>query len=213
MFRMPTQNRSKKIKAILFDLGKVILDFDFNPAFRKLSKATGLTSQEIRGHFSRSGLEVLYDGGKISSRRFYHEVKKTLKHPLSYGAFKKVWNNIFTPKVRMMALVRELSRRYRLVLISNTNAMHYGHVRRKYPVFRLFDRHILSFREKVRKPDERIYRRAIAACQAGPDEIFYIDDREDLTTAADALGLRTFTFKNNPDALVKRLKSEGILPQ
>ena len=210
---MPRKNKKKKIKAVLFDLGKVILDFDFDPAFRKLSNATGLTPEEIRGHFSRSGLEVLYDGGKISSLRFCREVKKTLRHPLSYAEFKKVWNNIFTPKVRMMALVKQLSRRTRLVLISNTNAMHYDHVRRKYPIFSLFDRHILSFKEKVRKPDERIYRRAIAACKADADEIFYIDDRKDLTTAADALGLRTFTFKNNPDALVKRLEKEGILPR
>jgi putative hydrolase of the HAD superfamily len=202
---------AQKTKAVLFDLGKVILDFDFDPAFRKLSKVTGLAPDAIRAHFTRSGLEVLYDGGKISSAHFYREVKRALKHPLSYAEFKKVWNHIFTPKLRMMALVRELSRCYRLVLISNTNAMHYEHVRRRYSIFRLFDRHILSFREKVRKPDERIYRRAIAACKARPDEIFYIDDREDLTTAADALGLRTFTFKNNPEALVKRLKKEGIL--
>ena len=201
----------KKIKAILFDLGKVVLDFNFEPAFHRLARFTPLSAGEIEEYFWRSGLEVLYDGGKISSLEFYKEVKRVLRHRLSYERFKRIWNEIFTPKKEIVSLIRRLGSRYRLVLISNTNAMHYAYIRKKYPILNRFDRSILSFKEKTRKPDERIYKAAAKACQAKPDEIFYIDDRDDLTQPAKALGFHVFTYKNNPAQLTREMRALNIL--
>ena len=211
MSRMKKIKPHKKIKAVLFDMGKVILDFDFKPAFHRLARSTPLGAQAVEDYFWRSGLEVLYDGGQISSFEFYKEVKRVLKHTLSYGQFKSIWNNVFTQNKEVVLLIRRLSRDTRLVLISNTNAMHYEYVRKKYPVLDHFDSAVLSFKEKTRKPDERIYRTAAKACRAKTREIFYIDDRKDLTEAANALGFRTFTFKNNPKDLIKKMKALKIL--
>jgi putative hydrolase of the HAD superfamily len=208
---MKKSAKTAAIRAVLFDLGKVILDFNFAPAFERFAAKTGLSIAEIRDFFSVSGLEVLYDGGIISSREFYRQVKKGLGHDLSYSEFENIWNDIFTPIPSMIDLVQRLHGRYRLVLVSNTNAMHYRHVRRRFPVFNRFERHILSFREKVRKPDQRIYARAARACGARPAQIFYIDDREDLTQAASEMGFQTFTFKKNLDQLLKKMRLLGIL--
>jgi putative hydrolase of the HAD superfamily len=210
MSRMPKLNGYAPIKAVLFDLGKVILHFDFKPAFRRLSKVCSLTPREIDAFFSRSGLEVLYDGGKITSAQFYRQVKKALRHRLSYPEFKAVWNDVFTPNRPMIQLIRKLKGKYRLVLISNTNAMHYKHIRSTYSFLRYFDGVVLSFRQKIRKPDARIYRAALKACRARPHEIFYIDDRPDLTKSAQELGIRAFTFKDNPQALAKTMKKLQI---
>ncbi len=201
-----------KIKAVLFDLGKVILHFNFDPAFKRLARHSRLAPQDIEDYFIASGLEVLYDGGRISSQRFYRELKKALGLSLSYAGFKKIWNDIFTPNPEVVRLVHTLSQRHRLVLISNTNAMHFKYLDAKYPVFKRFDRKILSFKEKMRKPDHRLYLKAAKACRAKPREIFYIDDRRDLTEAADELGFQTFTYKNNPGALIKKVRSLGLLP-
>ena len=200
-----------RIKAVLFDLGKVLLHFDFDPAFRRLARHCDSSPKDIEAFFIQSGLEVLYDGGKISSKHFFRVIKKTLGVRLGFDGFRKIWNHIFTPIGPMVRLVQKLRPRYRLVLISNTNAMHYEYAKRRYPVLRHFHRHILSYKEKTRKPDERIYRTAIRACRAKPSEIFYIDDRSDLTEAAGELGLHTFTFRNNPRELVKTMKKMGIL--
>ena len=208
---MSKKHSPPAIKAVLFDLGKVLLHFDFAPAFKRLARHCEGTPEDIEAFFVRSGLEVLYDGGKISSRQFYAEVKKALGLRLSFEAFRSVWNRIFTPITPMMRLVEKLRPRYRLVLVSNTNAMHFEFVKRSYKTLRLFHRFVLSYKEKVRKPDERIYRAAIRACRAKPQEIFYIDDRADLTEAADAIGLRTFTFKRNPDELAAAMRKAGIL--
>ena len=201
----------KRIKAILFDLGKVLVNFNFEPAFQRLSKACPYTSKEIEGYFLNSGLEVLYDGGKISSFKFYTTIKKSLRHNLNFSHFKKIWNEVFTPNTPMISLVKRLEPRYRLVMISNTNPMHYEYLRARYSVFNHFDRIILSYKEKIRKPDGRIYRTAARACKALPQEIFYIDDRSDLTEAAESLGFHTFTFKNNPKDLMRSMTKHGIL--
>ncbi len=209
--RMQRKKIRTKIKAILFDLGKVLLHFNFEPAFRRLAKHCQYSAKEIEDFFIQSGLEVLYDGGQISSRVFYQKVKEALGLRLNFSAFEKTWNEIFTPVPGMEKLVQELKKQYRLVLISNTNAMHFAYAFKRYPVLKKFDRLILSFKEKIRKPDERIYRKAAKACQAKPNEIFYIDDRADLTQAASELGFNTFTFRNNAPELIRTLKKIDIL--
>ena len=210
MPRMPILRKPRKIKAVLFDLGNVILDFNFNPSFKRLSRHSSLSPSQIESFFWSSGLEVLYDGGKISSLSFYKEVKKSLKHMLSYDRFKSIWNDIFNPNQDIIALIRRLKKKYRLVLISNTNEMHYEYVVKKYTVLKLFDRIVLSFKVKSRKPDDKIFNVAIRACKAKPSEIFYIDDREELTNAAQELNLHVFTYKNNHKMLLKKMETLGM---
>lgn len=199
------------IKAVLFDLGKVLFYFDFEPAFLKLSRKSKKTPDEIKAFFIQSGLEVLYDGGKISSHKFYLEVKKGLCLDISFEGFKKIWNDIFTPIEPMIKLVSDLHGKKRLVLISNTNAMHFEHIKKTYPILKKFNRHILSYKEKIRKPDHQIYETASKACRAKPEQIFYIDDRSDLTEAAKDLGFHIHTFKNDHKILVTKLKNIGVL--
>jgi putative hydrolase of the HAD superfamily len=209
---MPGKKKDHKIiKAVIFDLGKVLLRFDFDPAFRRLAKNSARSAEEIRDFFVHSGLEVLYDGGKISSRKFYFEVKRGLGLKMSFSEFRAVWNDIFTPIAPMIRLVERIHGKKRLVLVSNTNSMHFEHVMYRYPILKKFDRHILSYKEKVRKPDSRIYHRASRACRAHPEEIFYIDDRKDLTQAAKDLGFHVHTYKNDFRALTATLKKMGVL--
>ena len=199
------------IKAVLFDLGKVLLHFDFDPAFKRLSRHSGKKEQQIRGFFAASELEVLYDGGQISSGEFHRRICDGLGISVGFNRFRNIWNGIFTPVPGMANLVRRLHGKKRLVLISNTNAMHFEYVKQRYPVLGRFDRHVLSFEEKVRKPDARIYRTAQSACRAKPEEIFYIDDREDLTSAAQELGFHVHTFRGDLSKLNKQMAELKIL--
>ena len=200
-----------QIKAVLFDLGKVIVHFNFDPAFKRLSKASGVPVREIEDFFVSSGLEVPYDGGKISSRQFHQEIQKGLKHSISFEKFKKIWNEIFTPITGVIRIIQRLHGKKRLVLISNTNEMHFAYIRKKYPVIKKFNKLLLSYEEKMRKPDERFYAKAAKACLAKPQEILYIDDRLDFTQAADELGFHTFTFAGNVSKLEARMKKLGVL--
>ena len=207
-----SKKEAKPIKAILFDLGNVIFYFSFKNTFSRLQEDCGLDSRSIERRFSASGLEVLYDGGKISSRKFFMETKKLLGLTMDYANFKKTWNDIFNANRPMMDLIRRLDGRHRLVLISNTNAMHFDYLMEmNKPLMKRFDRMILSFKKRIRKPDERIYRAAAAACQVKPDEIFYIDDRQEMTEAARDLGFHAFTYRRNHAELLRTMKGLGIL--
>ncbi|MBI4432394.1 MAG: HAD family phosphatase [Candidatus Omnitrophica bacterium] len=204
--------KASKIKAVLFDLGNVLFYFDFAPAFQRLAKRSDLNVREIEDFFIQSGLEALYDSGKISSIQFYQNVRKALRLQVNYAAFKKIWNGIFKPNLPILRLLKKLQKKHRLVLISNTNSMHIDHLRRHYPhAFSAFQTLIFSYRAKRRKPDKFIYQKAIRACRANPEHIFYIDDRPDLTAAASSLGLETFTYHNNTRALLKQMKALAIL--
>ena len=207
---MSKSRGTKKIKAVLFDLCKLNVHFNIDPAIKRLSKCSGLSVKEIEDYFVSSGLEVLYDGGKITTRQFYAEIKDALGLKIGFAAFKKIWNGIFTPKNDMIGLIGTLSKGYRLVLISNTNEMHFQHIRKNYPVLNKFDRLIVSYQEKQRKPDERLYAKAAKACRAKPKEIYYIDDRHDLTSAAEELGFNVFTYRNNFRELLDDMKDKGI---
>lgn len=212
MTGMSKTARNPEVRAVLFDLGKVLVHFNFDPAFHRLSKASGLSTKEIEDYFVSSGLEVLYDGGKITSRVFYGEVKKALGLKIGFEGFKSIWNGIFTPKKDMIALLGRLSKKYRTVLISNTNQMHYEYIRGKYAFLKNFDAIVLSYKERLRKPDEGIYRKAARLCKASPSEIYYIDDRADLTGAAGELGFRTFTYRDNFKELLADMKKNGVTP-
>ncbi len=208
---MPLKKNAKKIKVVLFDLGKVLLHFNFEPAFKRLARHTDLTPKDIEDYFVVSGLEVLYDGGKISSRRFFSEVKKGLRLRIGYAEFEKIWNGIFTPKPDTIRLLKRLEGRCKLVLVSNTNAMHYAYIHKKYRFLDVFDRHVLSFRVKMRKPDPHIYETALRHAGAKPEEAFYIDDRQDLTEAASELGIRSHTYRGDAAALERELKELSLL--
>jgi len=199
-------------QAVLFDLGKVLVHFNFDPAFRRLSKECGCDAKEIEDYFVESGLEAPYDSGQISSLQFYTQIRRGLALKCDYRGFRKTWNEIFKVNRAVTNLLPKLKRKgCRLVLISNTNALHWEYIRKKYVFLKWFDRLIISYRERMRKPDERIYRLAARHCRAKPERILYVDDREDLIRAAGAIGFKTFLYKNNTRELIKFLEAHRLL--
>ena len=106
-----------------------------------------------------------------------------------------MWNAIFLPETATSEeLVIELKQRYRLVLLSNTNELHFGWLRERYPILEHFDAYTLSYAEKAMKPDDRIYAAAVANAQCLPGECFFTDDIERYVDAARAFGIDAEQF-------------------
>jgi putative hydrolase of the HAD superfamily len=188
---------AQEIKVVLFDLGRVLVDFDHKRAAERIAFFCKKTPKEIYALFFESPATIAFEAGKITSQDFYLEVKKMLDLKLSYESFVPIWNDIFflSPKNRsVFQLANSLRANYKTAMLSNINALHYEYLKKNYPVFGVFDQVFLSFELGTIKPDKKIYEQVIQELKVSPKEIFYTDDRNELVESAKTLGIQGAVF-------------------
>lgn len=203
---------TNEIKVILFDLGKVLIDFDHLRAAERISNFCSKPPREIYQLFFESEATIAFEAGKISPQDFYLKVKEMLDLKLGFDSFIPIWNDIFflSPKNRLVfKLVNTLRANYKTALLSNINILHYDYVKKNFPVLGVFDKTFFSFQLGLIKPDKEIYKKVICDLQVSPQEIFYTDDRSDLVESAKTLGIKANTFVNF-DQLVQDLTCQGV---
>lgn len=196
------------IKAIIFDLGNVVIDFDHTISARRISRFSSRTPKEIFDLFFDSELIGIFEEGKISPQDFFLEVKKILGLQLEYKAFLPIWNEIFflTEKNRYVYnLAKMLKRHYKVALLSNINVLHYEYLRQNFPVFDAFTDIITSFELGFKKPHPAIYHKTLEVLGELPGEVFYTDDRAELVEKARALGINSHCFSG-----VEKLKEDFL---
>jgi glucose-1-phosphatase len=198
------------IKAIIFDLGKVIVPFDFNRGYAKLEPLCGIPAAEIPKRIAPTGLVTRFESGGIESRDFVRELSKHLNLEISYEGFCEIWNCIFGPDTLIPeAMLEGIARKYRMVLLSNTNAIHFGMVRENYPLLRHFDSFVLSHEVGAMKPSPLMYRRAIEAARCPPEECFFTDDIPAYVDAARTHGLDAVQFESAAQ-IEAELRKRGV---
>ena len=203
---------SNKIKAVIFDLGNVLIDFDHRIAAKKLSKLTNKTGEEIYSLFFDSPVTHDFESGKISPQDFFSKVKATLDLNMSYEQFVPVWNEIFffsEKNSQVFNIATELKKRYRMALLSNINVLHFGYIKETFPVLEAFHDIVASYEVRLIKPQPQIYEKTLDILGAHAEETFYTDDRIELVESAGALGIKSFQFIGAED-LKNDLKSCGI---
>jgi len=179
------------IKTILFDLGNVIIPFDFKIAYARLAEHCGCRTEEIPARIRATGLVAPFERGEIAAEPFVRELSTALGLKLSYQQFCDWWSCVFLPDTLMPEeLLADLAGRYRLLALSNTNPIHFSMIQGAYPVLRHFDEFVLSYRVGAAKPDAKIYLAAIERAGCGADECFFVDDLAVNVEAARARGIR-----------------------
>lgn len=189
---------NNNIKAVIFDLGNVLIDFDHTIAAKKISMFADKTPQEIFNLFFDSGLTDLFEEGKIAPLNFFSEVKKILNLELDYNQFLPIWNEIFFLTEKNQAvynLAKILKDHYKIALLSNINVLHFEYLKKNFSVFDIFHNIVTSFEVGYRKPDPLIYKKTLDLLKATPQNTFYTDDRAELTEKACRLGIRGFVFR------------------
>jgi putative hydrolase of the HAD superfamily len=199
-------------KAILFDLGKVLVHFDFRRAYRELEPLCGIPVAEIPRRIAATGLVTRLETGLIEPRDFVAEISAALGVQLEYDEFRRIFSGIFGECLIPESLLESLARRYRLVLLSNTNALHFELLREDYAhMLRHFHRLVLSHEVRAMKPDPAIFHAAIEAAECRAEECFYTDDIAQFVDAARTLGIDAVQFESC-DQLMRELKARGIVP-
>ena len=198
------------IEALLFDLGKVLIDFDFDLGMKRFGARTPLSAEEFRSIILHPTWVGRYEHGQISTADYHRYLRDSGKLEMSIEEFHEAWSSVFLPGLIVPEkLLANLKARYPLILVSNTNESHAAFVARNYTVLEYFDQKIFSHEVGSMKPDRRIYDAAIAASGKPPEALFFTDDREENIESAAALGIRTHQF-HSVLKLVKALQSNGV---
>jgi putative hydrolase of the HAD superfamily len=181
-------------KAVIFDLGKVLIHFDFKRGYQALEGLCPYPAAEIPKRIGSSDLVERFETGMVEPRDFVAQLSRILDLNVDYDGFCTIWNSIFTDPLIPEAMLEGLAARYRLLLLSNTNAIHFEAIRRNYPLLRHFHALILSYEVKAMKPQAAIFEKAVELAGCRPEECFYTDDIAAYVEAARALGIDAVQF-------------------
>ena len=193
-------NEEKVIEAILFDLGNVILPFSHYQIAEKLSRFSQKKKfQDPERIFSylfdfETGAVNEYEVGKLSSIQFFQSLKEYLHLSLSFEDFVPLWNDIFLEDQGVSEIIRSMKGKSKLGLISNTNALHFHYILAKFPIIHVFDKWILSYEVGFKKPDVRIFQKAIDWASVEPKKTLLIDDTKKHVEAAASLDMQVIHF-------------------
>jgi putative hydrolase of the HAD superfamily len=199
------------IKAIIFDLGRVIVPFDFGRGYSRIAALTGLPASEIPQRIRPTGLVDRLESGTIEPREFVGRISEVLGLSCGYEEFCEIWSSIFLPDALIPEeMLAKIAARYRLVLLSNTNSIHFDMIRANYPHLRHFHALVLSHEVGAMKPSPRIYEQAVAAAGCLPGECFFTDDVAEYVEGARRFGIDAVQFES-AEQIERELRSRNVL--
>ena len=199
-----------KFRAIIFDIGRVLIRVDISRAMEGLASGLSLTPREVWSAIEKDPHWLDWQEGRISPRDWHLHLTKRLGASLAFEQFSEVWNRALDPNpIHSESFLEQLSQHYRLALLSNTDPIHMSNEEARFPFFRFFPIRIYSYRVGASKPDPLIYREALKACKVRAEETVYIDDVAAYAEAAQRLGMAGIVFQS-PEQLQSDLRNLGI---
>jgi len=196
---------------IIFDLGKVLVDFDYSIAARKIAARSAKAPADLHAFLGSSPLLVEYESGRITRRQLYEAVRDAVGFAGGLEEFGGYFADIFSEIAAMTELHAALRRRgYRTFIFSNTNDLAIEHVRRSFPFFQHFDGYILSYEIGAVKPHPPIYAAMEALTGRRGADLIYLDDRLENIQAGAARGWRAILHESAPQSR-QALVAMGLL--
>lgn len=200
-----------KPSVVVFDLGKVLLDFDYGIMTRQLEPLCRIKGAELKHVIDQSPLLHQYETGMISTAQLFTAFGEKTGYTGSLAEFSAAFADIFTVIPEMVELHAQLhQRRVPTFIFSNTNELAVGHVRRQFPFFANFSGYIFSHEVRAMKPTWKIYEVVeMMSGRQGP-EILYIDDRSENIEAGVARGWHT-VLHQHPHETRKAVAGHGLV--
>jgi FMN phosphatase YigB (HAD superfamily) len=132
--------------------------------------------------------------GRVSPSEFFQSIKKYLGLSIAFEKFIPIWTDIFIEDREVSEIIRSLKEKWRLGLLSNTDPLHFNYIVSTFPVLSALEKWILSYEVGFKKPDARIFQRAMEWASVEPEKILFIDDTKGHVEAAISLGMQGIHF-------------------
>ena len=201
---------STKVRAVIFDIGRVLIRLDVGQAMKGMASGTALSSEELWSAIENDPRWKDWQEGRIPARDWHLHMQRRFGGSATFEQFAETWNLVIDPEpIQGKELFEKLSKKYRLALLSNTDPIHVAHMESRYDFFAYFPARIYSCAVGASKPSPIIYREALRACRVQAEEAVYIDDIAAYVKAAQQLGMAGIQFKS-PDQLVSSLQGLGV---
>jgi putative hydrolase of the HAD superfamily len=203
---------SKQIKAIIFDIGRVLVRLDVQRARKGLAEGLNLTPEELWSAIENDPRWIDWQEGRMSARDWHQNLGNRLGIKMSYEEFRNVWNSALDPEpILPNSLFESLKKSYTLGLLSNTDVIHVEHLESTYTFFDHFPKRVRTYScvAGASKPKPLIFREALRACKVRADQAVYIDDIVTYVDAAKGLGMEGIHFQSR-EQLLRDLREMGI---
>jgi FMN phosphatase YigB (HAD superfamily) len=179
----------------VFDLGGVLVSVDFMRACKRLEAAGGAPAAVIFEAIASGPEKKAFDTGRLDPQQFAARFCAAIGVRMPCAEFAAIWCDIFAEQREVTGLLDQIAAKTDLVLLSNTDPLHFDYIRSRYAFLAKFGRLVLSYEVGHAKPARQIYERALGLVAPG-SRVIYFDDVPEYVTAARASGLPAEQFVN-----------------
>lgn len=198
------------IKAVVFDLGNVLINFDWSIAEKNLDRIKNNLGEKSRNYFKHHPeLIISLEKGELSDTEFLDKCKEELEVTCANEYLAKIFSDIFTPNQELIDILPQLKQKVDLYLLSNTNSIHRDYGWGDYKFLSYFKRLFLSYEIGHVKPEKEIFQFVERELDLNKNEFIYIDDIIECVSLAENIGWNVIHFRNNK-MLFADLSSYGI---
>lgn len=195
---------------IVFDLGKVLLDFDYGLAARRLAAESDRSPAEVQMLIDQSPLLHQFELGQMTDQQFFDELQKRTGFRGDFSKFRPLFADIFVSIDTMVELHDKLRREHPTFILSNTNSLAVDHIQARFEFFRRFTGYIYSYEHGAMKPDARLYQIVEQQAGARGEDILFLDDRAENIEAAARRGWKTILHQA-PARTIEAMRELGIV--
>jgi putative hydrolase of the HAD superfamily len=178
-----------KIKVIVFDLGNVLIPFDYNRLIDAMNNIDpGLGNRFAKNYYDNYHVHRKYERWELSNSEFIKILTEWSENKIPEKKLKHIYSDLFVENKETTELLPLLKKNYRLVLLSNTNFIHQKYGWEKYDFLKYFDKLILSHEVGAIKPEEKIYRAVENFTNETSESHIFIDDIAEYVEGAKKCG-------------------------
>jgi glucose-1-phosphatase len=188
------------IKNIIFDLGGVLLNLDYNETIKSFKDLGMKNFEEFFTQVKQTDLFDRMDMGKATPEEFRDELRRISGFDMSDAMIDKAWNAMLLDfPQHKLPMLEQIRNNYRIFLLSNTNAIHYPAYSRYLQdahgyenLGKIFEKEYISYEIGLRKPDPEIYYYVMAQNNLLPHETLFFDDTPGHVEGARKAGLHAY---------------------
>lgn len=186
---------TKKIEAVIFDLGRVLVNVDITRGiFGFFGHCMKNGTEAAITQMMREPAFASYNAGKLPPEAFYEAMKKKFSLEIDFAEFARLWCDVFDPMDGMEQLICELHGKMLLGLLSDTDPLHWDYIRQRFAFIARIDRPTLSFQTGFRKPAKEAFAAAVRNIGAVASSCLYVDDLIENVCGAKEAGLDAVQF-------------------